>query len=258
MKRCLGIIKYEYYMAVRRWGIWVAYAVMCLPYVVPLFVTDTAAADPIPTTIPELWAMVGLGVFRLNVFLPILAGIAAADRFARDSKLRTDELFSSTPLDRRVYILGKYMGVLLSTLTPALVLVVFYIISMLATGAPAVIIPMMLSGFLAITVPSFAFVTAFSLVCPMIMPVRVYQVLFTGYWFWGNFLNPSFFPTISGTLMNASGEYVLEAFFATTVSSQAPVHTPLDAAFNLLFLSGSIFIVLFALERFLAYKARHA
>jgi hypothetical protein len=38
-------------------------------------------------------------------------------------------------------------------------------------------------------------------------------VLFTGYWFWGNLLTPKAFPTISDTVLNAVGQYPLQAYF---------------------------------------------
>jgi hypothetical protein len=40
---------------------------------------------------------------------------------------------------------------------------------------------------------------AFSLACPLVIPLRICQVLFTGYWFWGKLISPKVFPTISDT-----------------------------------------------------------
>jgi len=39
---------------------------------------------------------------------------------------------------------------------------------------------MLLVTFLAINVPAYAFLTAFSPACPLVMPLRVHQVLFAG------------------------------------------------------------------------------
>jgi hypothetical protein len=92
---------------------------------------------------------------------------------------------------------------------------------------------MIVSG-LVICVPAMAFVTAFSLACPMVMPVRVYQVLFTGYWFWGNFLSASVFPTISETILNASGTYALQGFFGSGFTHSGEFYQPGQAVLNIL------------------------
>ena len=68
-------------------------------------------------------------------------------------------------------------------------------------------------AFVCVNLPPLAFVAAFSIACPAVLPVRVYQVLFTGYWFWGNFLSPKVLPTISGTVLVASGLPQASAFF---------------------------------------------
>src|SRR6185436_5849652 len=74
------------------------------------------------------------------------------------------------------------------------------------------------AAFAAITVPAFAFVVAFSIACPLFMPVPVYQVLFTGYWFWANFVPPALFPTLNGTLVTPSGIFALQGLFGGPVS----------------------------------------
>jgi len=95
----------------------------------------------------------------------------------------------------------------------------------------------MMAGFALISIPTFLFVVAFSLVCPLVIPVRIYQILFTGYWFWGNFLSDKVFPTISGTLLNASGIYALQGFFVGTLSRTGkPLHTPVEAVMNIVVL----------------------
>jgi ABC-type glycerol-3-phosphate transport system permease component len=123
-------------------------------------------------------------------------------------------------------------------------------------------IGILLVAFLGMAVPAHAFVVAFSLACPLVMPVRVYQVLFTGYWFWGNYLNPSAFPTISDTLLVPSGKYVMEGFLggfpAGSVQNSGPLYTATDAALNLTVLAGCIVIVLFVLDRYLRQQARRA
>jgi ABC-2 type transport system permease protein len=219
----------------------------------------------------EIIAEAAQAVFRYNLFLPLVGGILAADRMQRDFKLGVRELQNSTPAGRWAYILAKYCGVLASMLLPvfawiftASVLVAMGILSdpggLVNTGGQASLayIGGSLLAFLAINVPAFAFVTAFSLACPLVMPLRVYQVLFTGYWFWGNFLNPDVFPTLSDTLLTPSGMYALGGFFQTGVVVNFGGHTLLEAWLNLLVLALCVAAVFVTLERYLAWQSRRA
>ncbi|HOG46667.1 MAG TPA: hypothetical protein PLB78_08475, partial [Anaerolineae bacterium] len=107
--------------------------------------------------------------------------------------------------------------------------------------------------------PAYLFVGAFSLACPAVLPVRVYQVLYTGYWFWGNFLNPKFVPTLAGTLLTPSGEFAAAGFFsASMVSGMVSSHTSLEAVLSIAVLLACAAAALFALERYLAWQARRA
>jgi hypothetical protein len=115
----------------------------------------------------------------------------------------------------------------------------------------------LLLAFLSIAVPAHAFVVAFSLACPLIMPLRVYQVLFTGYWFWGNLLTPKAFPTISDTVLNAVGQYPLQAYFGMFTDSTHKVEggfTPPEAVLNLVVLILCIAIALFAVNQYLRWQ----
>jgi hypothetical protein len=172
------------------------------------------------------------------------------------------ELQRSTPLSSSTYILAKYLGVLGSVLLPIFLLVLFNGVALVAMGlAPLSLLWPLLLAFLSIAVPSHAFVVAFSLACPLIMPLRVYQVLFTGYWFWGNLLSPKAFPTISDTVLNAVGQYPLQAFFDMHLDSTHPVEagfTPPEAILNLLVLIACITLALFTLDQYLRWKTRRA
>jgi hypothetical protein len=210
----------------------------------------------------QIWPKAGHIVFMFNIFLPLLAGILSADRMQRDLRLGTRELQRSTSLSAPAYILSKYMGVLLSVLTPMFVLVTCTGLVLIAQGlAPVTILLPLLLAFLSIAVPSHAFVVAFALALPLVMPVRIFQVLFTGYWFWGNMLSPRAFPTISDTILNAIGQYPLQGFFGMYLDSTDNVtngFTALEAILNLLVLMGSILIVLFVLDRYLRWQDHRA
>lgn len=261
MSQFLGITRHEFNMSVRRPGFWIAYILLCLFYVVSIL---TPAMDGSEDIIPpdKVWPMAGHMVFMFNIFLPLLAGILAADRMKRDFGTGVHELQRSTPLSIPVYIFAKYLGVLLSVLMPMFLLVfVTSSLLILKSLAPWNYLWPALLAFLSISVPSHAFVVAFSLACPLVMPLRVYQVLFTGYWFWGNMLTPKAFPTISDTVLNAVGQYPLQAFFGMYLDSTQKVErgfTPPEAVLNLIVLAACILIALFVLDRYLRWQARRA
>jgi ABC-2 type transport system permease protein len=258
MARFWGLARYEYRMSIQRWGIWVILGLLFAFYSANAVMVDVKPGDqPWQISDIELWQTAGLLAFSLNLFSPLVAGIALADRMQRDVRLGVDELLSSTGLTRRAYILGKYAGGLFSMLTPMFLMMSLMGLLTVITGAPLAFLGRLMLGFLAINVPAFAFVAIFSMGFPLVMPVRVYQVLFTGYWFWGNFLNPAVFPTLSHTLLAPGGRYALEAFFGTHFGA-APGYvapTALDAVLNLAMLATCIVVAMFLLDRYLAWRA---
>lgn len=261
MSQFFGISLHEFKMSVRRPGFWITYVLLTLFYIVSILVPSMDGADA--NIQPEkIWSEAGHLVFMYNIFLPLLAGVLSADRMQRDIRMGVRELQRSAPLPIPAYILAKYIGVLVSVLMPMLFLVVCSGLVMAAAGmAPLNILWPILVAFFTIAVPSHMFVVAFSLACPLVMPLRVYQVLFTGYWFWGNMLSPKAFPTISDTVLNAVGQYPLQAYFKVIVDSTDKVstgYTPPQAVLNLLVLLGCISVVLFSLDRYLRWQERRA
>lgn len=262
MSQLVGVARHEFRMSIRRPGFWISYILLFLFYFTVILnstVDDNIIAPHISPD--QIWSEAGHTVFMFNIFLPLLAGILAADRMQRDLHTGVRELQRSAPLSMPVYILAKYLGVLLSVLTPMFLMVTVTGIVTVAEGtAPLSFLWSLLLAFLSISVPSHAFVVAFSLACPLIMPLRVYQVLFTGYWFWGNLLSPQVFPTISDTVLNAVGQYQLQGFFGMYLdASNMETHfTAPDAVVNLIVLTVCIASALFALERYLRWQARRA
>jgi len=258
LPRLTGIFRHELGMSIRRKGLWVAYGLLFIFYTVLLFspppLGEMIRGEVISRR--EIWPVAGRFLIAVNVFFPVVAGILSADRMQRDVRLGLRELQDSTPLSRPVYVLAKYLAVLASTLLPVFLWVMAITAVMTASRhAPVDMFPAVAAAFLAITVPAFAFVVAFSLACPMVMPLSVYQILFTGYWFWANFIPPRLFPTLNGTLVTPSGIYALQAFFGDSVSKP---HTPAEAILNLSLLGLCIAAVLLLLERYLARLARRA
>lgn len=256
MNQFLGIARYEYSMSSRRGGMWMAFGLLFLLYVARTLLDLQGRLSSIAD--PQVWECAGRMAITFNLFMPVVGGIVAADRMARDVRTGMAELQQSTPIQHWHYILGKYVGVLLSVLTPQLLLLIFLSVIMVLCGMPLVLLLYTPVAFVAIVVPAYAFITIFSLACPLIMPVRVYQVLFTGYWIWGNFLDPRVFPTISNTLLVSCGLYAYEGFFGGTLGTRVPTHTPMDAALNLMVLAVCIVAAIIVLERYLTWKARGA
>jgi len=255
-----GVTRHEFNMSIRRPGLWISYILLGLFYLITNLTPGLDASEDV--ILPdEVWYEAGHIVFMFNIFMPLLAGILSADRMQRDTRTGVRELQCSTPLSTSAYIVAKYLGVLLTVLAPMFVLVLMVGTALMAKGlAPLNFFGPLLLAFLSIAVPAHAFVVAFSLVCPLVMPLRVYQVLFTGYWFWGNLLSPKAFPTISDTLLNAVGQYPLQAFFGVFTDSTHKVEggfTPPEAVLNLIVLTACIAVALFAVNQYLCWQERH-
>jgi ABC-2 type transport system permease protein len=257
VSRFFGVTRHEFNMSICRPSLWISYTLLGLFYLVTNLLPGL---DPSKDVIhpDQIWYEGGHIVFMFNIFMPLLAGILAADRLQRDGRIGVRELQRSTPLTIPVYILSKYLGVLLSVLAPMFLLVLLVGMALVAKGlAPFNFLGPLLLAFLLIAVPAHAFVVAFSLACPLVLPLRAYQVLFTGYWFWGNLLSPKAFPTISDTLLNAVGQYPVQAFFGVFTDSTHKVDggfTAPEAVLNLMVLTACIAIVLFAVDQYLRWQ----
>ena len=254
-----SVFRTEFFMSIHRKGIIISYLLLFAFYAVTLFAGEWDF-ETIDMPIKQIWGDSAQIVSMFNVFFPVLAGIAAADRLIRDQKLNTDELLRTTLLTNPAYLLGKYFGVMASLLTPILGFILIVRLAASIGGAPWIALPMTLVEFVVMTIPAFAFVTAFSLVCPLVLPLRVYQVLFTGYWFWGNLLSPKVFPSLSGTLLQPVGFVALEGLFgyAPYAAQGAKLHTHIDVVISLIIMLVMIVIALFVGSRILhAQRERH-
>ncbi|MGE5620456.1 MAG: ABC transporter permease [Sphingomonadaceae bacterium] len=208
MDTMLGVFRYEMLMGVKRWGVWLATFLASTPAITSLSGDDAAHLS--------VWTSAATIALGLNLLTPVVGGIAMADRLHRDSRLGVSELMRVTLLPRPAYVLGKYLGAVGATLTPLLVVSLVTALSLVVMGAPPTLLVAQAAAFLVVNVPACLFVGAFSLACPAVLPLRVYQVLFTGYWFWGNFLNPNEFPTLNGSLLTPYGEYAASGILASS------------------------------------------
>ncbi len=206
----LGTARNEYRMLIRRWPLW------CLPAAVVAmllatggFGFDTASSDP-----SSVARLVGQQAIGVNLLVLVVIGALLADRWVRDRQLGVEELLFATAASPVSRLWGKYLGVLAAAASPLLVvwallaarLAIHYgDLSVAGTAALA---------YLVLVLPGLAFVAAFGLVVPRLLGVRLYQVLFIGYWFWGNLVPQHVMPTLSGTWLTPIGKYADAGLFA--------------------------------------------
>ena len=166
-------------------------------------------------------------------------GLLLADRLPRDQQTGALELLETSPASPGGRYLGKYLGATLATLVPMLITwatgAVYIVVD---TGDP-VAVPLAVAAFLTINLPGLLFVAAFSVACPVVLWVPLYQFLFIGYWFWGNLIPQNVpIPTLTGTHLTPMGEYMANGFFATTSMSRDVDPTVLDGVSSMGLLLG--------------------
>src|SRR5579859_4289282 len=213
MPETVAVFSYEYLMQIRRWSLWIALLLM-VGMLFFFFLKDFGNPKAIPPDYSsQPWKLATSLIEAFNLFAPIAVGILVADRFTRDRLLGTSELLNSSLPSRLPLVLGKYAGSVLAVFTPPFIL----LLGMLAAMAgyfhqPAVFLtaPVVL---LAVVAPSWLFVVAWSLFFPLVMPLRLYQVLFAGFWLWATAVPPDRLPTINFSIFGVQGQYAHYAFF---------------------------------------------
>lgn len=250
MKQFLGVVRYEYGMSIRRKGVLIVGVLFALAYIGLNYQADSPMIYP---DSDQLWKEEAAWfAFSQGIFFPVAAGIMASDRAARDWKLNVRQLLQVSGLKNSTYVFGKYIGVVLSLFTlQTFIYILLGVVMILGIGAPFIYLPHLLLYSLLINLPGLMFITAFSLACPLIMPLRVYQILFTGYWYWGNFINPEFIPSISNTVLNASGKFVLQYLAPQNFGLVTPSVTVGFVTLNIVTLLGCAFLALLVMTRYI-------
>jgi len=231
-----GLLAYEYRMSIQRRSMLIIMGIFTIFYGY-LWMQMDLDYDMAFVSREAMLSEAGQAAFFINLFFPVIAGIAAADRAVRDTKLGVREILQATELKNSTYVLGKYLGVSLSLLS--MIVFIATAVSLFVvflTEAPLAFVLYSLLAVVVLSGPAIFFVTAFSLACPLVLPVRAYQILFTGYWYWGNYLSPQVLPTVSDTLLNASGKYALMGLFGVQISVNTPLVSPMDVAANIVVL----------------------
>lgn len=217
-----GVMRYEYRMQIRRRSLWIAYAIFALLLGAIVFGNDSSTlykALVHPETVPlsevvVYWATV------VNYLFPVVVGVMVADRLPRDRRTKVQELLTTTSGALHSRILGKYLGSTFVALTPMLIVYSLSIGYILYQTHNIMAIPLAIAAFASVILPGILFVSAFSLACPVILWVPLYQFMFVGYWFWGNlFPSNRGIPTLSNTLLLPVGGNAAMGFFGVQISA---------------------------------------
>lgn len=214
-----GATRYEFTMQARRKSVWIVMGVFSL-----LMLTGSDAPWKVSDGMP-LAEAVAKWAITLQVLLPLAFGLLLANRLPRDHSTQVSELLIALPAGSGARLAGKYLGSTLATMAPMALLYSVGIFYLLADRGDLTAIPLGIVAFCAINVPGLLFVGAFSVSCPAVLWVPLYQLLFVGYWFWGNFLlqgpqSPLYntIPSLSGTLLTPAGYYASGAFFGVSIA----------------------------------------
>lgn len=221
-----GAVRYEFRMQVRRRALWIAFLAFCIPLLSVTLTPWSGYFEGLSTA--HLVANWALAVQFLH---PVAFGVLLADRLPRDRRLRVGELLETLPAAPGGRFLGKYLGATLATLAPVALVYAGGVGYIAYDQGDLGAVPLAVAAFAAINLPGLLFVAAFSVACPAVLWVPLYQFLFVGYWFWGNLIPTGFdVPTLSRTVLTPLGEYMASGFFGTEQTTVRA--TPLEGALS--------------------------
>jgi ABC-2 type transport system permease protein len=250
-----GGLRYEFRMQVRRPLLWLVFFGFTL---LDLSAIVSDLQNPLFRSISmhmSLLQFAGTVTSLTNWLPPLGVGILLADRLVRDRRMHVEELLTTLPGTLRMRLLGKYLGVTCASLVPAFLLFLVMIgVTAWATGN-VLLIPASLLCYAAIVLPGILFISAFSLACPVVIWLPLYQFLFFGYWVWGNLFNTNgVIPTLNGTILTPIGSVIAASFFSTETPGGAPPSPVMNGVASLVALLGIAVLVLVALDQFLKWE----
>jgi ABC-2 type transport system permease protein len=191
---------------------------------------------------------------NVSAILPICVGVLLADRLPRDNQTKMNELFATFPGALSIRLLAKYLGCTLATIIPVLIFYSAGIICIAYQSHNLLAIPFALETFVVIALPGIMFVAAFSLACPTVLWIPLYQFLFVGYWFWGNILPPRVgIPTLSATILTPIGGYMTSGFYHNDAFPVVNA-TPVEAIASIVLLLGIAASVLWLLWKYMLWQ----
>jgi ABC-2 type transport system permease protein len=210
MSEALAVARYEYRMQIRQLGLWLSLMLVAgIFYWLLVVGLDTIP----PQVLSNPWEFGANLALPLILLAPVAAGILVADRFPRDRRMLMDDLLRAVLPTSRSFVLGRYVASLLAVLTPPLVIALPVVIYAAARFSLPELLWKTLVIFLIAVLPSWLFVVAWSLAFPLVMPLRLYQVLFAGFWLWAIAVPRGRLPTINESIVDISGKYASYAFF---------------------------------------------
>ncbi|GLV54786.1 hypothetical protein KDH_16330 [Dictyobacter sp. S3.2.2.5] len=234
---CGGAFRYEFLMQIRRRSLWISLLLVGLLQIM-IYVPHLNALINLYFQIPINQTMAELALM-VNTLLPAAFGCLIADRLPRDRRTRVEELLMTMPQSSGVRLIGKYLGSVCATLIPVLVFFLLGTGFVLYHSGDMACIPLALAAFAVIILPGILFISAFSLACPAIMWVPLYQFCFVGYWFWGNFLGPrNGIPTLSDTILTPSGKLMAAGIFGLDPKHSGIIASPIQGWESLSLLIG--------------------
>lgn len=253
LKTVWGVLRYEFRMQIRRPALWLAF--LGIAFLVGRSVISQLN-DPFFQQAHFSTLQLAANItFLTNWLAPLGVGILLADRLTRDRRTRVDELLNTLPGTLKMRLLGKYLGTMLASLTPAFLL--YLLIMGLAVWQTGnfLLLPWSLLCYIVIVLPGMFFVSAFSLACPVVIWVPLYQFLFFGYWFWGNLLSPhSGLPTLNGTILTPIGSMISASFFGMGSHGGVSSASTVDGIASLMALLGIAVLVVIALYQFMRWE----
>lgn len=206
-----GAAKYEFRMQIGRLAVWITLGLFGLLLLAGPVYLFTGLPDDTPVA-----QMVATWALTLQYLLPVAFGLVLANRLPRDRQTHTQELLNTLPAPLGARLFGKFLGSTLATLVPLGLIYTVGLGYVTISRGDLSAIPLGIAAFVLINLPGLLFVAAFSVSCPAVLWVPLYQVLFVGYWLWGVLLNPeSSIPTISGSWLTPLGGYAIAGFFET-------------------------------------------
>jgi ABC-2 type transport system permease protein len=208
-----GAIRAEFRMQIQRRAMWFTFAlltIVALPF--------RGGLPEILTVAPHTSIVAVLCQWSVLVNFLGMIGVAffMADRLPRDHIVRVDELFASVADGLAARLVGKYLGGLAAVMVPLTLWYGCGVASLSLHMQDLTVIVLGIVTYCAIVIPGALFVGAFSLACPAVLWVPLYQFLFVGYWLWGNAFPPyPHFPiiTLSGTMLTPVGSAISVGLF---------------------------------------------
>ena len=246
-----GATRYEFGMQIRRKALWVVFAAFAIP-------TVFGAAWTPYTGVPEGFSVTYIVIswsLVVQFLLPIAFGCLLADRLPRDRHTRTEELLGTLPAPLGSRLLGKYLGATVATLVPVVLIWAPGVAYVAAESGDPWVLALGLFAFATVNLPGLLFVAAFSVACPVVLWVPLYQFLYVGYWFWGNLIPTSptggnLIPSLSNTILTPLGGYMANGFFGTEyMEAQVTVSEGLASMSLLLGLGALALLCAYALLR---------